>query len=234
MLTLLTFPAGFGEFSLSPFCTKAAWLLALSGEAWQRRDVTDPRGMPHGKLPVLLLADGTRIADSWAIRAFLEGRGAQFDEGLSQEDRHLAHLLERMAEEHLYFLLLADRWANDESWPAVRAGFFGSLPGPARRPVSWLVRRGILGALEGQGIGRMTPAEQLDRAEADLAVISARFGTRPFLMADRPTAADASVAPMIGGLRDGPVATPLTRRVRDDAILSAYVDRMRETVPILG
>ena len=43
---------------------------------------------------------------------------------------------------------------------------------------------------------------------------------------------DAVEAPVIGGLRDGPVETALTRRVRQDAVLSAYVDRMRETVPV--
>ena len=56
MLTLLTHSGGFGFFSYSMFCTKAALLLQLSGETWQRQDVTDPgelARMPHGKLPVL-------------------------------------------------------------------------------------------------------------------------------------------------------------------------------------
>lgn len=232
MLTLLTFPADFGDFSLSPFCTKAAYLLGMSDETWQRQDVTNPRAMPRGKLPVLQLGDGQRIADSWAIRLYLESRGARFDEGLSEEDREDAHLLARMAEEHLYFLLLSDRWANDAVWPAVRQAFFGSLPAPLRGPITLLARRSILKALDGQGIGRMSRQEQLDRAGADLRVFSARLATRPFLMADHPTAADASVAPVVGGLRDGPVDTALTRRVKDNAILSAYVDRMRKAVPL--
>ncbi len=43
MLMLYTFPAGFGQFSLSPFCVKAAALLKLSGLDWARRDLDDPR-----------------------------------------------------------------------------------------------------------------------------------------------------------------------------------------------
>ena len=232
MLTLLTFPAGFGDFSLSPFCSKAAYLLQMSGQTWQRRDLNDPRKTPMGKLPVLQLANGELIADTWNIRSYLEELGADFDAGLNDDDRATAHLLARMVEEHLYFLLLADRWANDAVWPTLRDAFFAPIPRPIRVPITALIRRNIVKALEGQGVGRMSTTEQFTRADADLTLIADRLSRRPFLMADHPTAADASVAPVIGGLRDGPVETALTRRVRQDAVLSAYVDRMRETVPV--
>ncbi len=62
MLTLLTFPAGFGDFSPSPFCTKAAYLLQMSGQTWQRRDISDRRKTPMGKLPELKLCCNCRMA----------------------------------------------------------------------------------------------------------------------------------------------------------------------------
>ena len=232
MLTLLTFPAGFGDFSLSPFCTKVAWLLEMSGETWQRQDVINPRRLPKQKLPVLQLANGRMISDSRVIRAYLDERGGHFDTGLTAEARDMALLFERMVEEHLYFLLLTDRWANDAVWPAVRQAFFGSIPGLVRRPVTGMARRSILRDLQGQGIGRMSPEERMQRADADLKVIAAQLSDRPFLLTDHPTAADASVAAIVTALRDTPVATALTRRVRNDAVLSDYVDRMRETLPL--
>jgi len=43
MLTLYTFAAGFGAFSYSPICTKAAYLLNMAGAQWQRSDMDDPQ-----------------------------------------------------------------------------------------------------------------------------------------------------------------------------------------------
>ncbi|PCH65691.1 MAG: hypothetical protein COC12_14250, partial [Rhodobacteraceae bacterium] len=82
MLTLLTFSKGFGLFSLSPFCVKAAYLLQASGQKWRREDLIEPSAMPHRKLPVLRTDDGL-IGDSEAIRGWLESKGADFDPGLS-------------------------------------------------------------------------------------------------------------------------------------------------------
>ena len=82
MLTLLTYPAGYGQFSLSPFCVKAAYLLHLSGQPWKRQDLNDPRKMPHAKLPVLRTEDRL-VPDSDGIRYWLEERGAVFDAGLN-------------------------------------------------------------------------------------------------------------------------------------------------------
>ena len=65
MLTLVTYPAGLGAFSLSPFCVKAALLLQTSGQPWQRRDSVDPRKTPHGKLTVEWFLDGNLLTTIW-------------------------------------------------------------------------------------------------------------------------------------------------------------------------
>jgi len=46
MITLITYAPSFGEPAASPFCTKAIWLLDMSGLAWQREDTADPRKGP--------------------------------------------------------------------------------------------------------------------------------------------------------------------------------------------
>ena len=102
MLTLLTYPGTPTAFSLSPFCVKAAMLLARSGLPWQREDLSDPRKMPHQKLPVMKTPERL-VADSDGIRDWLEEQGLDFDEGLSPQDRARARALTHMAEDHLYF-----------------------------------------------------------------------------------------------------------------------------------
>lgn len=233
MLTLLTFPAGFGDFSFSPFCTKVAYLLTLGGFEWRREDLSDPRKMPMGKLPVLRDGD-SMIADSNAIRRYLEGLGADFDPGLTPLQRAQSHALIRMAEEHLYFLLLLDRWGNPAVWPEIRDAFFGSFPAPLRVAVGAMIRRDLMRGLHAQGIARFSEVERLERAERDLAVIREYLRHGPFLMGEAPTAADCAVVPILAGLRDGPVQTPLTRIVAQDAALSDHVDRMRAALPLPG
>ena len=68
--------------------------------------------------------------------------------------------------------------------------------------------------------------------DADLKAIAARLHHRPFLFGNAPTAADFSVAPMLDALRRTPVATRLTKRVAQDQILTAYLDRIEVAVPL--
>ena len=231
MLTLLTYPAGFGQFSLSPFCVKAACLLQISGLPWQRQDLKDPRKMPHGKLPVLK-TDQRLISDSEAIRVWLESKGADFDTGLSDLQKAFSHALIRMAEEHLYFHLVMDRWVSEDVWPTIRETYFDAIPRILRKPVTNGIRKNLLRGLNTQGIARFSPSERAARLEADLLALATILTTSPFLFGDHPTAADLSVAPMLGALKSTPVRTALVKRVANDRILTDYLTRMTQAVPL--
>lgn len=229
MLTLLTFPSAFGLYSGSPFCVKAAYMLHLSGLDWRRSDLLDARKMPHGKLPVLRTPERL-LADSDAIRHWLEAHGAEFDHGLSDLQRAQSRAMIRMAEDHLYFQLLMDRWSDDEVWQHLRNHFFGEVPRLIRNPVANGVRRSVLRGLRAQGMARFSAAERLDRAERDFEAVTACLWQGSFLLGDRLSAADLSVAPILAAMRATPVATALQRRVAGDRILSDYVDRVDAAV----
>lgn len=225
MITLYTYATGFGQFSYSPFCTKAGWLLKLSNIEWQRTDLGDPRKMPLGKLPAIGLEDGTMIPDSDNIRAHLEKLGHDFDAGLSVRDRAVSRAFILMAEEHIYFHLVQDRWGDDGNWAVIRQRYFGFIPLPVRGLVTHKLRKSALTMLHRMGLGRMTVAQRLARIEPDLQAITAQIGNCQFLFGDTPTAADTSVGAILGGIMATPVPTPLSRRVAQDPILSAYVAR---------
>lgn len=231
MLTLLTYPSGYGQFSLSPFCVKAAMLLTYSGQPWQREDHVDPRKMPHAKLPVLR-ADENLIPDSGDIRVFLEQQGASFDDGLTDIQKAQSRALIRMAEEHLYFHLVMDRWGNEEVWPAIREEYFRAIPPLLRRPITNQLRKTLLKGLNVHGIARFSPRERLDRVEHDLEAIHAYLWQSPFLLDNKPTSADFSVAPILDAIRRTPVDTPLSRRVSMDRLLTDYLARMDDAVPL--
>lgn len=224
MITLMTYPPAFGQTASSPFCVKAIWLLNMSGQRWIREDTFDPRKMPKQKLPVLQV-DDKLIADSENIRACLEGQGADFDAGLSEIEKSNSRALIRMAEEHLYFHLVLDRWGDDTVWPVIRDTYFAAIPKPLRGLITRRLRRSVLQGSQFQGLGRFSAGERLERIEPDLRALSTRLWQGPFLFGNRPTAADASVAAMLAAMRATPGMTLLKRRVSEDPILSRYIDR---------
>lgn len=231
MLRLLTYPAGLNAFSPSPFCVKAALLLQVSGQAWEREDTLDPRKMPQAKLPVLRTPEGL-VHDSGGIRDWLEAKGAVFDPDLSPTDKAMSRALIRMAEEHMYFILLLDRWGNDAVWPVLRETYFSAIPKVMRNFISGRLRTAVLNGTKAQGLGRMTEAERLARVDLDLETIRVFLGDKPFLFGDSPTGADFSVVPILEAIRGTPVPTRLAARVEEDTVLSGYVDRMAATVPL--
>lgn len=227
MLFLHVYSPAFAEPSASPFAVKAMCLLQMSGAEWRPKFSTDPRKAPKAKFPVL--EDGDRlIPDSSQIAAYLEDKlKFDFNEGLSDADRAIGHAFQRMAEEHLYFALVQDRWARDDVWAILKEKYFGFLPWPLRAFVPGMVRKSALKSLEGQGMGRHSKEEAAQRAAMDIRAIHVQLGTQAFLFGDRPTLADVSVAPMLGAIADGPIDTPLKQLVTGKSDLMAYLARAR-------
>ena len=162
MITLYTFGPAFGLPDPSPFVTKAEVLLKMAGLPYR----TDTKGLskaPKGKLPYI--RDGEDIiADSSCIRRHLEKRYTiDFDKGLSQHERGVACAVDKMCEDHLYWLLVYDRWADDANFKRGPAKFFEVAPAPVRSFVKWLIRRQVRRALHGQGASRYTESERTIR-----------------------------------------------------------------------
>ena len=227
MLTLLTYAEAFGEPSGSPFCVKAMALMNLANADWVRKDIENPSKFPTGKLPIL--DDGGRlIPDSDGIRRHLEtAHGVTFDGELSPASQALSHALQRMLEEHFYFVLLKDRWEGP-AWPHIRAVYFNGVPGVLRPIVSGMVRKSVMRNVAGQGIGRMEPAAALERAGRDLDAVEKVLGDGAFLLGDAPSAVDCTVGPMLRAALGTPVDTPLKALVAERADLVAYAARVAD------
>ncbi len=223
MITLVTYQEGFGQLSFSPFCVKAVWLLLAAGAAWQREDCNDPRKFPQAKLPAIRTPEGV-IGDSHNIQAYLERQGADFWGAVT--DRATGHAFIRMAEEHMYFHIVLDRWGNEKIWPIIREEYFAAIPALLRRPVTGTIRKATLRGMEAQGLGRFNPEERLSRIEPDLKAIEMRLKEGPFLMGDQISLPDYSVAAMLGAVLASPLPTGLSERVVNDPVLSEYADRV--------
>ena len=123
MITLQVFGPGFGLPDPSPFCMKADILLQMSGLPHERK-IGNMRRAPKGKLPLIIDA-GEIVADSTFIRLHLERKyGIDFDKGLTPEQRGIAWAVEKMLEDHLYWFVVSERWANDSNFNRGPLQFF--------------------------------------------------------------------------------------------------------------
>jgi glutathione S-transferase len=225
MITLYTFGPAFGLPDASPFVIKAQMLLKLAGLPFVEKR-GGLRGAPKGKLP-FIDDDGARVADSTFIRLHIEKRhGFDFDAGLSNEQRGQAWALEKMLEDHLYWLAVSDRWMNDANFNKGPVRFFDVAPAVLRPLIIPLVRRNVRRNLAGQGLGRHTEPERAELARRAVAALADMLGDKPFLMGDAPCGADATALAFVAsGLC--PLFESATRTAMEDRPnLVAYRDRM--------
>jgi len=225
MITLYGFGPAMGLPEISPFVTKAHILLQMAGLAYE----TDLNGFfkaPKGKLPYIN-DDGEIVADSTFIRDHIEKKyGFDFGHGLNLAEKATGWALERMCEEHLYWLMIEARWLNDANFNAGPAKIFEPLPAPVRPLIKSYVRRTYRKTLKLQGLGKHGAAERLELGRRDLVAISDVLGDKPFLFGEAPHGADASIGAFAMGVLAKGIATPLRAAAESSPNLVAYGDRI--------
>jgi len=225
MITLYTFGPFFGLPDPSPFVMKGDMLLKLSGLAYQ----TNTRGFsraPKGKLPYID-DDGTRVADSTLIRMHLEKKhGIDFDRALSPRDRGTAWAVDKMLEDHLYWIMVYWRWLNDTNFERGPKAFFQRAPAIVRPFVASFVRRGIRRTLHSHGIGRHTEAETTAMSARVVESLSGILGDNPYFLGAEPCGADATVFAFVAGGMAPVFDAPLRTQLENTPNLVAYRNRM--------
>ncbi|KAF4687596.1 hypothetical protein FOZ60_003761 [Perkinsus olseni] len=178
--------------SPSHFCTKLHIWLELSGLPYTLIGVGRPDG-PYGKVPYIEL-NGQVYGDSSAIVEMLsEKYNKDLDADLSPEQKAMSVAVQRMVEEHAYFLSVADIALQDGAF-SVMVNKFLPLSAFTKLFVPSLVRRNLRGNLNAQGIGRLSEADRSDRMKKDIASLSGILGNKKYFMCDeKPTTVDATV-----------------------------------------
>ncbi len=227
MITLFTFGPAFGLPDPSPFVTKAEVLLKLAGVAYQKKRA-DVRKAPKGKLPFIRDESGAVIADSTLIRFYLEhNRGIEFDKGLSPAERGAAWMIEKFCEDHIYWVVMRERWLIDANFDKGPRHFFDPLPKLVRPLIIARVRRDLRRSLWAQGAGRHSASELEEIASRGINGLADFIGGKKFLMGDTPCGADASVWSAVFGVLC-PYFESATRAVAEaHPSLVAYAERGR-------
>lgn len=233
-LTLVTLPPAFGMRNVSPFCLKSELLMTHLEVPFDLTMEPDPRKAPKGKLPFLQVGDEL-LADSELIADYLDARtdGAVFGH-LSAADKGRGWAATRLAEDHLYWIIVASRWLDDDWWPNVVQGFFGELPGLVRPIVTRIARKQVVQTYHLHGLGRHSLEEQRGFAHRDFAALSGCVSEGPFLAGDTPNYFDFAVASILAGIFDNTPATWLTTLAHEYPDLRDYADRVQSHVGVFG
>ena len=233
-LTLVTLGGAFGMRNISPFCLKLELLMTSLQLPFELDEQPDPRKAPKGKLPFLLVND-RRLADSELIQEYLdELTGGAVYAGLTAQQRAYGMALSRLAEDHLYWLMVGSRWLDDEWWPNIVDGFFHIVPGLVRPLVANQARKQVRQTLQLHGLGRHTHEEQVGFAARDLQALQDAVGEDGFLFGAQPGVFDFTIAGLMAGIYDNKPATWLTNLASDYEALKAYTERVQAHVGVFG
>jgi glutathione S-transferase len=225
VITLYNFGPAFGLPDPSPFVTKVETLLKMAKVPY-RTDSTGFAKAPKGKIPYID-DEGVVVPDSTFIRWHIEKKyRIDFDQGLDAAQKATAWAFEKMVEEQLYWVLVNERWMDDENFRKGPSLFFQKVPTPIRPIVTGMVRRKLKATLHGQGIGRHSPAEILALATRSIGAVADYLGDKPFFMGSEPTGVDATIFAFSCGALCTHFASPTREIAARHENLRRYVGRM--------
>ena len=227
MIKLYQFAPTWGVPNLGQFNVKVETYLRMTDLPYEVV-ATMPLKAPKGKLPYIE-DDGQKIADSRFIIEYLKDKyGDPLDKDLSAEQCAIMTAMQRLLEEHLYWVGMYARWQyTDENWQINKKAIFGGMP-PVIRDVAAMVYRRLVvrKQIYGHGIGRHNADEIFHLGKVDLAALSTFLADKPYFMGDKPTSLDASAFGVLVNTVCGPIKSP----ARDYGVslknLPAYCDRM--------
>jgi glutathione S-transferase len=136
--------------------------------------------------------------------------------------------LQRLFEDHLYYVLAYSRWIDEEGWEPTATAFLGRLPRAMRRLARTVVRERVRKMLHFQGLGRHTRAEIYAFARADLEAAAEHLGDKPFFAGDRLTTIDAVAFGLLANVYLVPLDTELRRVALEYPNLLAWCDSMEQ------
>jgi glutathione S-transferase len=226
-VVVVQFPDVWGR-NVSPFGLKLEAWLRLADIPYTVQPSMDLGKAPKGKLPYIRV-EGRTIGDTTLIVEHLKAtRGIDPDAGLTRRERAEAMAMQRLFEEHLYFIMVWSRWIDEAGWGTLAPAFFGRVPLPARGLVAARYRRKVRRMLEAQGIGRHRPKEIYAMARADLQAVADFLEDRPFLMGEQLTTVDAVAYGFLANILYVPFETELKRLAEAHPTLVTYCEAMEQ------
>jgi glutathione S-transferase len=230
-VTVYQFPAIDGV-QIGPFCLKLTTWLQIAGIPFTTSSNLRSDKAPKGKMPYAKINDDF-VADSQIIINHLKSYSDP-DDWLSVEQKAQAVAVQRMVEDHLYFILICMRWVNKTAFTSMKELYFAKMPSLLRKFIPNLIRRSVIRTMRGQGMSRHSPEELLAMADADFKSLSVLLGEKEYFMGDRPCSLDAIVYGQLVTISRFNWTSPFKDLCESYPNLMAFVVRMQERYGLCG
>ncbi|MGH8659704.1 MAG: glutathione S-transferase family protein [Gammaproteobacteria bacterium] len=228
VIKLYQFPTAFGLPNISPFCMKLECFLRMAKLDYQIVDFTNLRQAPKGKGPYIEEGE-VRMGDSSLIIDYLQAKhGIDLDARLTTQQRAISVAFQALIEEHLYWVVVYNRWVDERNWPTLRELFFGRLPPLLRQTLPLIARRMVRRQLHAQGMGRHTAEEIYRFGLRDIGAIAEYLADKPFMHGESPTLIDACTFATVANILEPPFEGPVRQEAKRHANLLRYSERMRD------
>lgn len=228
MITLFQFQRYWGLPNISPFCLKLETYLRLAKIPYQVTSTRNLARAPKNKLPYIKDGDLT-LADTSQIIDYLKKKfGDPLDAHLNERQKAQGLAIQRLCEEHLYWVIVYSRWLDLNSTKLLKETIFAKAPALLKPIILKLIRKKTRKQLFEQGIGRHSPAEIYALGISDLEALANLLSGVPFLFGEAPTTYDVCVFAFLANIVFAPVNSPLKTCATQHPEFAAYCERIQQ------
>jgi hypothetical protein len=190
-------------------------------------DAGNLKKAPKGKLPFIVDGDIT-VADSQFIISYLQNKfHVELDSNLSDEQKGIAYLVGKSLDENLIWCLVYSRWVKDDTWPYIKEAFFGSMPFPLKVIVPVLARKGVINALQKQGLGKHSDEEIKIIANQTFKSLSEILGEKAYFFGKSPSTFDATAFGFLSQFISVSLNNPINELARNYGNLVVYCNNIK-------
>lgn len=220
------FPTHWGVVNPSPFCTKLEGYMRTAGIDYTKVELADPRKMPKGKLPIIE-HNGQKIPDSNFIIDYFKANniGRDIDAHLSAKEQAEHYMIRMMLDDHLYFVLMYNRWVIPSNWKIIQKNFFNELPALIRPLITAMIRKGTIATLQHQGTSRHSEDEVATIGIKACTALRDYLGDREWFGNDQVSTLDLCALSYLENFARVPMKCAVQTFIQNDKVLMDYTER---------
>lgn len=226
MLILKQTTVEFDGINASPFCAKVELFLNYYQIPFKIEAALPMHG-PYKKIPFVEY-QGETIGDSELIlQRLIKDYG--IDLGLTEAQLATGRSWQQLLEQHLYWVIVYNRWVPEDSWQKLEDAFFSGLKWPLRPIIAKQSRKLAQKNLYSQGMGRFSLEQVVQAGRADLKALSAHLSVNKYICGQTFSYFDLIAYATIKNINNQQMKIALTAVIQEFQALLDYQRRI-ETV----
>mmetsp|Transcript_4281 Transcript_4281/g.6297 ORF Transcript_4281/g.6297 Transcript_4281/m.6297 type:complete len:293 (+) Transcript_4281:29-907(+) len=225
-----------GVVFMSPFVIKVQTYLRMAGIEYKEHKTADMMSSPTGKVP-FLLHRGQLICDSSEIIEYLKieypSKTLEGDKELEGK-KHMVTMIQRLLEDHFYWLLVFLLWATKEGANWVTKKYFSEVPALIRPFLVPYIINDLRNTCVAVGVGRYTDEVREKKWREDCIALNEVLGDKPFMLTHQnPSSADVLAYSFLSSLLSNQEVKTFDKLInflkKSTPQLVAYHDRIHAT-----